>query len=87
MATHFTRLAWIADVEASMAPRKLRLDPPCANGRHRGPSMDEDSMADHDAEFAYGGEDPWQTVRRALNVVSLDAVGGERRSKQPLVSG
>src|SRR5215470_9486457 len=50
-------------------------------------------MADHDAEFAprvewwscdgkavlvdVGGDDPWQSVRRALNVVSLDATGGD----------
>jgi DNA-directed RNA polymerase sigma subunit (sigma70/sigma32) len=60
-----------------MAPRKLTLDPRRANGRHRGPNMDEDSMADHDAEFAHYGEDPWRTVRRALNMVSLDAVGGD----------
>jgi hypothetical protein len=35
------------------------------------------NMADHDADFGAYGEDPWQTVRRALNVVSLDAVGGD----------
>jgi hypothetical protein len=34
-----------------------------------------DSMLEHDAEFAY--EDPWRMVRRALNVVSLDAAGGD----------
>jgi hypothetical protein len=31
-------------------------------------------MPFHDAEFAY--DDPWRTVRRALNVVPLDAAGG-----------
>jgi DNA-directed RNA polymerase sigma subunit (sigma70/sigma32) len=34
-----------------------------------------DSTLEHDVEFAY--EDPWQMVRRALNVVSLDAAGGD----------
>jgi hypothetical protein len=34
-------------------------------------------MADHDWEFAESGDDPWQSVRRALNVVSLDARGGD----------
>jgi DNA-directed RNA polymerase specialized sigma24 family protein len=46
------------------------------------PGAGEQSMEYHDAEFAprYPGDpqgDPWPTVRRKLNVVSLDAVGGD----------
>jgi hypothetical protein len=40
----------------------------------RVPSDPLDSTPEHDAEFAY--EDPWRMFRRAHNVVSLDAAGG-----------
>lgn len=36
-----------------------------------------ESMADNDAEFFHHEDDPWQTVRRMLGVVSLDASGGD----------
>jgi hypothetical protein len=52
-----------------VAPRKLT---PLRRGHQ---PLDEDSMAAHDAEFAH--DDPWRTVRRALNVISLDAAGGD----------
>jgi DNA-directed RNA polymerase specialized sigma24 family protein len=44
-------------------------------------------MADHDLEFAAYDDDPWLTVSRALNVVSLDQHGGDVEDPNPPKEG
>jgi DNA-directed RNA polymerase sigma subunit (sigma70/sigma32) len=55
--------------------------PPRGNVRRPAGKLIDERIEDHDADFAarYPGDpqgDPWQTVRRTLNVVSLDARAG-----------
>jgi hypothetical protein len=47
-------------------------------GARRNPQDPADQRIERDdAEFAAWDDDPWQSVKRALNVISLDAVGGD----------